>query len=218
MAAAAGRHWSVVLALARSKQLQNADAVNRDGETALSLAVRGQHCPAVTALICAGANVDCKVDNLPSLRQVVMRGRTDMAALLLAAGADATSVSASDCRSDEMRTLMLAAGVSWTDQELQQAIGAHWWQDDNRLVVAQAAIQSQVPAAKKRIELAGFKAIRERVVEICVALQDLRVPAPQLIEIVTHACAPFAAQLPYHYLWDTVVLVKHFHDRHPASD
>jgi hypothetical protein len=44
-------------------------------------------------------------------------------------------------------------------------------------------------------------------------MQQLEIPAPQLIEIVTEACAPFAAQLPYHYLWDAVVLVKHYHSR-----
>jgi hypothetical protein len=39
---------------------------------------------------------------------------------------------------------------------------------------------------------------------------QLEIPAPQLIEIVTAACAPFAAQLPYHYLW---ALVKHYDRR-----
>jgi hypothetical protein len=76
-----------------------------------------------------------------------------------------------------------------------------------------AEILSQVPVAKKRIELAGFAAIRARVLEISNAMQQLEIPAPQLIEIVTAACAPFAAQLPYHYLWDAVVLVKHYHSR-----
>ena len=100
-------------------------------------------------------------------------------------------------------SLMLAAGVVWADHEIVQRAG------DGVL----GQIQSQVPAAKKRIERAGFAAIRERVLEICNALQALDIPAPQLIEIVTHACTPFAAHLPYHYLWDAVVLVKNFHDR-----
>ena len=78
-------------------------------------------------------------------------------------------------------------------------------------MVILAEVRSQVPAAKKRIEQFGFAAIRARVLEICIAMQQLEIPAPQLIEIVTQACAPFAAQLPYHYLWDAVVLVKHYH-------
>jgi ankyrin repeat protein len=66
---------------------------------------------------------------------------------------------------------------------------------------------------KKEIELAGFNAIRKRAGTICIALQDLDLPAPQTIEIIVHACVPFAENLPYHYLWDLVVMVKHFHDR-----
>jgi ankyrin repeat protein len=66
---------------------------------------------------------------------------------------------------------------------------------------------------KKNIELVGFHAIRERAGTICIALQDLDLPAPQTIEIIVQACVPFAENLPYHYLWDLVVMVKHFHDR-----
>jgi ankyrin repeat protein len=66
---------------------------------------------------------------------------------------------------------------------------------------------------KKNIELAGFNAIRKRAGTICIALQDLDLPAPQTIEIIVQACVPFAENLPYHYLWDLVVMVKHFHDR-----
>jgi hypothetical protein len=109
-------------------------------------------------------------------------------------------------------SLMLAAGVAWTDHEIEQALSERVFTgDDSERTVAE--IRSQVPAAKKQFELAGFTAIRARVLEICVALQEIEMPAPQLIEIVTHACAPFAARLPYHYLWDAVVLVKHFRSR-----
>jgi hypothetical protein len=66
---------------------------------------------------------------------------------------------------------------------------------------------------KKEIELAGFNAIRKRAGTICIAIQDLDLPAPQTIEIIVQACVPFAENLPYHYLWDLVVMVKHFHDR-----
>jgi ankyrin repeat protein len=66
---------------------------------------------------------------------------------------------------------------------------------------------------KKEIELVGFNAIRKRAGTICIAMQDLDLPAPQTIEIIVQACVPFAENLPYHYLWDLVVMVKHFHDR-----
>jgi hypothetical protein len=81
--------------------------------------------------------------------------------------------------------------------------------DDIRSAALLCEIQSQVPAARKRIYMSGFSAIRARILEICIALQDMFLPAPQLIEIVTQACAPFALGLPYHYLWRVVVLVRH---------
>jgi ankyrin repeat protein len=67
--------------------------------------------------------------------------------------------------------------------------------------------------SKKNIELVGFNAICERAGTICIAMQKLNLPTPLLTEIIEEACIPFAKRLPYHYLWDLVVVVKHFHDR-----
>jgi hypothetical protein len=142
------------------------------------------------------------------LQAVANSGNTDNLSLLLAAGAATAGVSAVDCCKPNM-SLMLAAGVTWTDHEIEQSLNQRVRTGERAL----AEIRSQVPAAKKRIERAGFAAICARVLEICIALQDMEMPAPQLIEIVTHTCTPFAAQLPYHYLWDAVVLVKHFRSR-----
>ena len=179
---------------------------------------------AATALICAGADVDFQCNGKILLRTAV-QGRhfdVDGLILLLAAGAATAGISAVDCGEREAMSLMLAAGVVWTDHEIERALSRRarleWLFDedinnDELGMVALAELHSLVPAAKKRIEKFGFETIRARVLEICVALQDIAMPAPQVIEIVTHACAPFAAQLPYHYLWDAVVLVKHFRDR-----
>jgi hypothetical protein len=213
--AANGRHWSIVTTLARSNRLANVDAVNRDGKKALWLALSGDDWlaagarEAATALICAGADVDFQCGGITLLRSVTQSYDTyKNLSLLLAAGAATAGVSAVDCLEDNM-PLMLAAGVAWTDHEIEQALNQRVGSGERAL----AEIRRQVPAAKKRIERTGFTAIRARVLKICIALQDMEMPAPQLIEIVTHACAPFAAQLPYHYLWDAVVLVKHFRSR-----
>jgi ankyrin repeat protein len=195
--------WLVVAILARSNRLANVDAEIWDGKTALWLALTETHSlefahEAAIALICAGADVDFLHDGMTLLQvfattdELQAFDNTANVRLLLAAGADTAGISAVDCK--HYVSEMLAGGVVWTDDELTQ-------------------IWRKVPAAEKEIELAGFAAIRARVLEICVALQDMEMPAPQLIEIVTHACAPFAAQLPYHYLWDAVVLVKHFRSR-----
>jgi ankyrin repeat protein len=212
--AANGRHWSMLTTLARSNRLANVDAVNCDGRTALWLALsdlRQDARDAATALICAGADIDLYCDGKTLLQAVAYSGNTGYLSLLLAAGAAPASVSAVDCKSYDVMSLMVAAGVAWTGHEIEQALKVRGWNADSERALAK--MRSRVPAAKKRIERAGFAAIRARVLEICVALQEIEMPAPQLIEIVTHACAPFAAQLPYHYLWDAVVLVKHFRSR-----
>jgi hypothetical protein len=73
-----------------------------------------------------------------------------------------------------------------------------------------------VKAAKKRISLAGFRACRARMLEICIALQTADLPAPLTTEILVnaHRCAPWSGLLPYYFLWNTVTSVKHFHQRH----
>jgi ankyrin repeat protein len=208
--AASNGQWSVVTTLARSNSVKDIDAELVSGKTALWLTLRSDAYwrfqfqatidRAAMALICAGADVDCQCGGKSFLQLFAKFGPCDgRLALLLAAGAATAGVSAVDCRW-EVIPWMLAGGVEWTDHEIDLAIGT----------ATLAELRRQVPAAKKRIEEVGFAAIRARILEICIALQPLKLPAPQLIEIVTHTCAPFAARLPYHRLWDAVVMVKHF--------
>jgi ankyrin repeat protein len=225
--AADERHWSCVTLLARSNWHANVDALSRSGKTALWVTLECNELEAreaATALICAGADVDFQWNGVSLLRSAAQR-RAENVLLLLAAGAATVGVSAVDCCDRDVMALMMAGGVVWTELEIEQAI-RHFDKDsdddndsddsdddDERFMETLAEILSQVPAAKKRIERVGFAAIRARVLEISNAMQQLEIPALQLIEIVTAACAPFAAQLPYHYLWDAVVLVKHYHSR-----
>jgi hypothetical protein len=133
--------------------------------------------------------------------------------LLLSAGAATTGISVYDCSNVEAMSLLLAGGAAWSAWQILVDWPMLAYDDEDWPVIT-AITQSEVPlAAKKRIERAGFGAIRARVLEICIALQQLEIPAPQLIEIVTQECEPFAARLPYHYLWDAVVLVKHFRSK-----
>jgi hypothetical protein len=200
--AADERHWSLVTLLARLSRHANVDALSSSGKTALWMALEREPeaRESATALICAGADVDFQRNGVSLLRSAA-KSSDDNVLLLLAAGAAPAGVPAADCCDRDVVALMMAAGVVWTELEIEQVI--------RRFRVT----RSEVAAAKKRIERAGFAAIRARVLEISIAMQQLEIPAPQLIEIVTEACAPFAAQLPYHYLWDAVVLVKHYHSR-----
>ena len=51
-----------------------------------------------------------------------------------------------------------------------------------------------------------------RIIEVCTALQTLRLPALQLCEIV-QAVLWFWPRLKFHDIWNRVVAVRHFHDK-----
>jgi hypothetical protein len=78
--------------------------------------------------------------------------------------------------------------------------------EDDR-VDAAVAIQHTRPEHCKRFEC------RERLTEICIALQDLALPAWVTIKILD-AARPWST-LPLHSKWNLVCAVKHFHDKHP---
>jgi hypothetical protein len=80
--------------------------------------------------------------------------------------------------------------------------------EDDR-VDAAVAIQHSRPEHRKRFEC------RERLTEICVALQDLALPAWITVQILD-AAHPWST-LPLHSKWNLVCAVKHFHDKHPKE-
>lgn len=171
------------------------DALDSDGHTPLSYAAWYGRVAAVRTLLLAGANA---FTNDPS-RYAVLFGGAAMLALFLAAGVTPTDETFSFAlRKDSVDHAVLLAAVGARPDDL----------DDRWSAIVNGTDSNTLAAAKKRIELAGFRAVCGRMCEICVALASLRMPAPQVIEILQHACAPFAGNLPYHYLWDTVVCVK----------
>ncbi len=76
--------------------------------------------------------------------------------------------------------------------------------EDDR-VDAAVAIRCSLPEDRKRFEC------RERLTEICIALQDLELPAWVTIKIL-YAARPWST-LPLHSKWSLVCAVKHFRDR-----
>jgi ankyrin repeat protein len=80
--------------------------------------------------------------------------------------------------------------------------------EDDR-VDAAVAIHCSLPEHLKRFECC------ERLTEICVALQDLALPAWVTVQILD-AARPWST-LPLHSKWSLVCAVKHFHDKHPAQ-
>jgi ankyrin repeat protein len=97
--------------------------------------------------------------------------------------------------------------VRWAARNGHLAVVDRLLEDDR--VDAAVAIQCSRPAHRKRFEC------RERLTEICIALQDLALPAWVTVQILD-AARPWST-LPLHSKWNLVCAVKHFHDKHPAQ-
>jgi hypothetical protein len=76
--------------------------------------------------------------------------------------------------------------------------------EDDRVDVA-VAIQHSLPDHCRRFEC------RERLTEICIALQAMEFPAWITVQILG-AARPWST-LPLHSKWSLVCAVKHFHDK-----
>jgi DNA-binding FrmR family transcriptional regulator len=76
--------------------------------------------------------------------------------------------------------------------------------EDDR-VDAAVAIRSSRPEDRKRFEC------RERLTEICIALQAMQLPAWVTVQILD-AARPWST-LPLHSKWNLVCAVKHYHDK-----
>jgi tetratricopeptide (TPR) repeat protein len=177
--------------------------------------------PIVEALLRAGAD-----PNL-AIRFAVAMAMTDegadMVALLLAWGGDANMPSpfggneslvrfavienAVDCVS-----LLLAAGGEVP--ELDPLVDIFGNPVD--VSISCLAALGAPNAARKELELICFAQLRGRMAEICIALQDLELPAPLLIDIATFACDE-PAFVPFHKVWNLVTAVRHYHQRHAPS-
>ncbi len=57
---------------------------------------------------------------------------------------------------------------------------------------------------------AAFVLIRHRATEICIAMQELFLPAPITMEILEFACYPPVSQPKHYDVWRLVTKVKHF--------
>lgn len=67
--------------------------------------------------------------------------------------------------------------------------------------------------SQKEIGMVAFNAVKIRLMEICIGLQDLELDANRLMHIIHFDGLPFTNQIPLHLLWNLVTTVKHFHDR-----
>jgi hypothetical protein len=97
--------------------------------------------------------------------------------------------------------------VRWAAENGHLAVVERLLEDDR--VDAAVALRHSRPEHRKRFEC------RERLTEICIALQAMELPAWVTIKIL-RAARPWST-LPLHSKWSLVCAVKHFHDKHPAQ-
>jgi hypothetical protein len=93
--------------------------------------------------------------------------------------------------------------VRWAARRGHLAVVERLLEDDR--VDAAVAIRCSRPEDLKRFEC------RERLTEICIALQAMELPAWVTIKILYAAC-PWSI-LPLHSKWNLVCAVKHYHDK-----
>jgi ankyrin repeat protein len=195
---AAGReHWTIVFKLIAAYPQPGVWPLGSVLETAFSKA----NMSAMAALLSAGAD--------PTLRLIKRCARDYIpihvgpVALLLAAGATVPV----QFRVHELQCLGVSLPISAAIATLFAALGTVIVTENPDLL---RTIEDGKAGALKTIELAGFRAIRARALEVCIALHNLRLSALEQTEILRFACTPFATYLPFHYLWNAVVTVKHF--------
>jgi ankyrin repeat protein len=76
-----------------------------------------------------------------------------------------------------------------------------------------AALLAREGAALASVFERQKRLFRSRALEVCMALQALRVSALELCQILTHMFAPLESVVPFDFAWRVVVAVKHFRRR-----
>jgi hypothetical protein len=182
-------HLAVVERLLQDKRVDP----SADNNYAVRLAAKYGHLAVVDRLL-QDERVDPAADDNWAVKGAVASGHLAVVERLL-----------QDLRVDPSADNNLA--VQWAAQYGQLAVVDRLLEDD-RVDVA-VAIQWSRPENRKRFEC------RERLTEICIALQDLALPAWITVQILD-AARPWST-LPLHSKWNLVCAVKHFHDKHPAK-
>lgn len=138
--------------------------------------------------------------------------------ILLAAGADphcvntagqtACHLAAANCAAFCTLVAVLAAGA-----DIDQV-------DNSGRSARQLALLSECPLptnaeiglARRRIAATRLNFVRQRALEVCIALHGLELDALQMCEIMLHSCGPVAHLIPFHQWWKIATTVKHHRD------
>lgn len=77
-------------------------------------------------------------------------------------------------------------------------------------ILGSEVTEIEIEQSKRRLQTTRIGLIRRRALEVCIALQTLRIDALQMCEILTYSCDPIASLIPFHILWNIATTVKHF--------
>ena len=196
-----------------------------NGFTPLMFAVATRAVDAVRLLIERGAAVDvCDCRGAPVLHYAYPH--EDTMRVLIEAGADVDAALPRTLRTCLHRAvrdnqgsvvqLLLLFGARCDIADVHTVLPAQMTVPQSISGALVFAIeQSHTPAEKracnavKALNRAKLLLIRERAIEICVALQNFRLPAWITVQIVDCACE-LARFVPLYLKWDLVVTTKHF--------
>jgi ankyrin repeat protein len=78
--------------------------------------------------------------------------------------------------------------------------------DSAALMAEQLAVSTRFVARQKQL-------MRLRAYQVCIGLQNLRLPALQTCEILAFMFAPMESSVPFHVVWNIVETIKHFKER-----
>jgi ankyrin repeat protein len=201
------------------------DAVDNTGDTACHKAARYNKPNALRTLIQLGADIHVKdkrgctpLHLIPTPSPYEEKFEIPVLMLLLAGGADFHAVdnkgeSAFHVAARTQRSQALCAFVAaGADLDLADSNG----NTPRQLILARnerLPDEFDVDDARTLISTMRLDFVRERALEICIALHERNLDALQLCEIMVQACGPVARVVPFHQWWKIAVTVKHFRDK-----
>ncbi len=188
MIAASRGHYQVLELLLGDKRVDPNDD-HRTHIRAIQLAAREGHISIVCRLM-RDPRVDPSAGGNCALISAIQYGRVEIVELLLR-----------DKRvnpADRGNLAVSLAAQNGYNQLVDRLL------EDSRVDVA-IAVRNSFPDQRKRFER------RERFTEICIALQEMQLPAWVTLKILKAAFP--STTLPLHALWALVCAVKHFHDK-----
>jgi hypothetical protein len=196
-AAKLNREQVIPLLLAGGADIEKCDG---EGRTPLYEAVQADcsHCTAT--LIAAGASLErVDVDGHTPFTHACYYGRINSAAVLVAAGASL----------DANCLALLPAEHVYRTEWPRLSLRLRLRLARTVLAEVRAKLPQEIARWRRAIEREPFVAMQRRALDICIALQDLCLPALVTLYIIDAACVS-AQRAAFHRKWDLVTRVKHF--------